>query len=337
MLATCTATLQGRAPVREADAFWFGPYKVIARLGEGGMGVVYLARDTEWRYVALKTLTVRRRCDRRAIERFEREIDLALQFDHPNVVRAIDAGYVGEVPYLVMEYLDGLDLSKLLECRGALAVADACEVARQMALGLEEIHQSGAIHRDIKPANAVLTRQGVVKIVDVGLALVAREVDECAWATTSAHVVGSFDYMAPEQASDSRAVDRSVDLYALGATLYQLLIGEPPFSGSEYNTPVKKLLARQSRPAPSVSARRPEVPSELAALVARLLATNPAERFQSAAPLAAALVPFTGGSSLPELIANTDANRPWQAPMDRLASSTSSDGSSATVEFDWTT
>jgi serine/threonine protein kinase len=297
------------------------------------MGIVYLALQANTKFVAIKTLPDRRRSDARAIARFQREMELAMRFDHPNVVRAIDAGLTDGVPFLVMEYLDGIDLSKLLDCCGTLAIANACEIVRQMALGLENIHQCGAIHRDIKPANAMLTRQGEVKILDVGLALAADGVDPCDASTTSNHMVGSFDYMAPEQAKDSRAVDRTVDLYALGATLYQLLSGEPPFSGVEFNSPLKKLWALETRPAPSVSALRPDVPPELAALVARLLAKDPADRFGSGAELAAALAPHTVGSNLFSLIDEVQNRRTRQMSANRVARSTSSDGSSATVDF----
>jgi serine/threonine protein kinase len=296
------------------------------------MGVVYLCVESEANFVAIKTLPARRWNDSRAVARFIGEIDLARRFDHPNVVRSLDAGRAGGVPFLVMEYADGMDLARLSSCCGRLSIADACEIARQLALGLKHIHEQKVIHRDIKPSNAVLTRKGTVKILDVGLALAFNEGQMRERYSFSEQVVGSLDYMAPEQASNSRAVSPAVDLYGLGATLFQLLSGNPPFFGAEFNSPLKKFIAATTRQAPRVTEFRPDVPDQLASLVACLLAKNPADRVASACDLAAALYPFAEGSNLAQLIPAT-ITKPAARLAEQMHVDTSSDWSSDTIEF----
>jgi serine/threonine protein kinase len=311
-----------------------GPYRLVSKIGEGGMGAVYKAVHMSLqKVVALKLLAGHQAHSRRAIARFRCEITATARLDHPNVVRATDAGNFEGVYFLALEHIDGICLSRLIGRCGRLSVADACEIVRQAALGLQHIHHCGAIHRDVKPANVMLTRNGQVKIVDLGLALVSDEVEPHSAPANSDELVGSFDYMAPEQARDSRAVNPAADLYGLGATLYQLLTGEPPFAGRQYSSPMKKIHAAASRPAPPVNECRPEIPFELAAVVARLLAKNPTDRFASAAELAQAIAPFSAGSDLVRLAAAADAAAASRCPAQEPAFSTSDVLSSITVDY----
>jgi serine/threonine protein kinase len=311
-----------------------GAYRLTSKIGEGGMGSVYRAvHATLEKVVALKVLTRNRARSRLAIARFQREIRTTARFDHPNVIWASDAGDIDGQHFLVMEHVDGLNLSQLVARCGPLSVANACEIVRQAALGLEHIHQCGAIHRDVKPANAMLTRQGQVKIIDLGLALSNgddRDRDDC---SDSQELVGSLDYIAPEQAHNSSAVSVAVDLYGLGATLFQLLSGKPPFAGADFDSPLKKLIAIAARPAPSVHEYRPEVPFELEKIVARLLAKDPGDRFASAAELAAAIAPYSMCSDLPGLATVAGARPSSQEVVNNSTCSTSSCVSSITIDY----
>ena len=254
-----------------------GPYSLVATLGQGGMGVVYLAVQSPSEVVAIKTLLPGQRADGRAVARFEREIELAMRFKHTNVVRAIDSGHYRGVPFLVMEYLDGIDLSRLLECCGPVSIVDACEIARQMAVGLEEIHRRGFIHRDIKPSNVLVTRQGTVKVLDMGLAFAARSKTNSGGVAVSDQCVGTLNYMAPEQFEDSWSVTPAVDLYGLGATLFELLCGIPPSYGAQSNPTRNRFRAAATCEALPLTLCRPETCEPLAALVARLLSEDPRE------------------------------------------------------------
>jgi serine/threonine protein kinase len=296
---------QARQAVRRLAG---SPYEIVRPLGRGGMGAVYLAfhRPTR-RFVALKMLTRIGKRDNQYLSRFRREAAAAGSVTHVHVVRALEAEQAAGFCYLALEYLDGLDLARLVGRLGKLSIADACAIVRQAALGLQELHDCGIVHRDIKPSNLMLTRDGVVKVVDLGLALLNEHGPAHDDLADSEQCVGSLDYIAPEQAQDSRTVSRAVDLYGLGATLFHLLSGVPPFAGKAFSSPVTKLLAIADCAAPRLQERRASVPAELAAIVARLLAKNPAERFDSAAGLAAALEPFVGGNNLVDLVLRADA------------------------------
>lgn len=283
-------------------------YRLLARLGEGGMGTVYKALHTQLeKIVALKVLASRRLADPQAVDRFKREMRAVGRLDHPNIVRAMDAGEAEGVNFLVMEYIEGIDLSQLVKQLGPLPTADACELVRQAALGLEEAHEHGMVHRDIKPSNLILARikrePPVVKILDMGLALLSEAHTPDAQALTSTgQLMGTLDYMAPEQGGDSKNVDIRADIFSLGATLYKLLTGVPAFHGPAFETPVQKVLALATRPAPPIQERRPEISDELAAVVHRMLQRLPADRYATPAEVAAALAPFAQGSDLVQLL-----------------------------------
>lgn len=287
-----------RRPDRPIPRF-IRDYELLSPLGQGGMGMVYQALHTRMkRTVALKLLTPDRMHSREAITRFEREMRAVGALDHPHIVRAYDAGEADGLHFLVMELVVGLDLASLLSRVGRLPVPDACEVVRQAALGLQHAHEHGMVHRDIKPSNLMLTRSGQVKILDLGLALLAAGDPHPGELTGSQQVMGTLDYMAPEQCLDTHAVDIRADIYSLGATLYKLLTGTAPFSGERVLGPMQKMLALTTREAPPVTTYCEAVSPELLAVVDLLLARDPSQRFATPQEVAQALAPFAHGADL---------------------------------------
>jgi serine/threonine protein kinase len=284
-----------------------GPYRLLAKLGQGGMGTVYKALHTRLeKVVAVKVLPADRLKDASALARFEREMKAIGKIDHPHLVRALDAGEAGGTHYLVMEHVAGIDLAELLKRTGPLPVTTACELIRQAALGLEAAHGRGMVHRDVKPGNLMLAAQEfgppVVKVLDLGLALLSGTQADAGALTSTGHIMGTIDYMAPEQANDSHAVDIRADVYSLGATLYALLTGGSIFHGRSQKTFMQKLAALATESAPPIRDRRSDVPAALAAIVHRMLARNPDERFATPAEVAAALAPFAAGADLATLL-----------------------------------
>ena len=282
-------------------------YRVLGLLGAGGMGAVYKAEHRLMeRMVALKVINPNLVSSPAALERFEREVKTAAKLSHANIVTAHDAEQAGNLHFLVMEFVDGASLDRLLAKTGPLPPQQAAHLIRQAALGLQHAHEKGMIHRDIKPQNLMVTRGGVLKILDFGLARLAsqawqsaheagEEPERPANATRVGSVLGTPDYMAPEQASDAHAADIRADIYSLGCTLYYLLAGEPPFAGG---TLVDKLHAHKHTEPTPIQLRRPEVPDELAAILDRMLAKDPAQRYARPADLAQALQPIARSRSL---------------------------------------
>jgi len=280
-----------------------GQYELLEVIGHGGMGTVYRARHTMLqRSVAIKVLSGERTESRRAVTRFHREMKAIGALDHPHIVRASDAGEEAGLHYLVMDFVDGWHLAQLTQALGPLPVADACEMARQAALALQSIHEHGLVHRDVKPSNLMLSADGQVKLLDLGLGLLREETPQNGSLTDSGAFMGTCDYMAPEQCEDSHHVTIQSDLYGLGCTLYELLCGHAPFSGPQFDTRGKKIVAHvHAHPTP-IRNLRPEVSKELAAVVDRLLAKQSAGRFQTPAELAAALAPLAQTADLPALV-----------------------------------
>jgi serine/threonine protein kinase len=260
----------------------FGEYVVLDKLGAGGMGRVFRARHRRMdRIVALKVLPREALDSAQAVERFEREVRAAARLLHPNIVTAYDASIHEGIHYLVMEYVPGRDLGTLIREGGPLEIRHALDYAIQAARGLQFAHEQGIVHRDIKPANLLLSVHGTVKILDMGLA----RVDEGAFndskatrvegLTRTGQVLGTIDYMAPEQAEDVNAADARSDVYGLGCTLFRFLTGRPPYQADSV---LRKLLAHREQAIPDVRDVRPEAPAELADLLQRMLAKLPEDR-----------------------------------------------------------
>jgi serine/threonine protein kinase len=273
-----------------------GQYDLLLKLGEGGMGEVYKARHRLMdRVVALKVINRATFDKPLAVERFQREIRALAKLSHPNIVPALYAEQAGESQFLVMEYVAGPNLQDLVQQRGPLAVAEACSYIRQTAQGLQHAHEHGLVHRDIKPSNLLVTPEGQIKILDFGLALVRGDLTRGDDLTAAGQVMGSFDYMAPEQWDDAHAVDIRADVYSLGCTLYYLLAGQPPFGGARFSTPTSKMKAHSTIALPTVRDSRPEIPHALEPILSKMTAKNLNDRFATPAEIVVALEPFAGG------------------------------------------
>jgi hypothetical protein len=278
-----------------------GQYEVFEKLGQGGMGAVYRARHVELgKFVALKVLPADRMHEV-SVARFKREVRAVGQLEHPNIVAAHDAGQFRGIHYLVMTLVDGCDLGRLVAIERQLRIADACEVARQAAAGLQHAADHGLVHRDVKPSNLMLARDGVVKLLDLGLVRTSGDAPADALTGTGA-LLGTADYLAPEQWERPGAVDARADIYGLGCTLYHLLTGHPPFAGDANQSVFSKMRAHLENPVPPVTVHRPDVSAELAAVLARMMAKAPADRFASPAEAAEALRPFAAGAELSRLL-----------------------------------
>jgi hypothetical protein len=231
--------------------------------------------------------------------------------DHPNIIRAMDAREVEGTRFLVTEYVDGGDLNLLGRQCHPLSIADVCEIVRQAAVGLEEAHRHGLVHRDIKPSNFMVTTQGVVRLLDLGLARF--ESDQAPEEVTgTGQPMGTIEYMAPEQISDSHKADIRADIYGLGCTFYKLLAGRTPFGGPEYKSVLERMAAHARDPVPPIRNFRPDVPDALVALLDRMLAKDPGQRPSKPAEVADAVGPFAVGSNLAALVARA-TGRPLPA------------------------
>jgi serine/threonine-protein kinase len=337
-----------------------GQYVLLERLGEGGMGQVFKARHrTMGRVVALKIIRKERLDKPEVVRRFHREVRAAAQLKHPNVVLAFDADEINHTHFFAMEYVDGIDLSRLVKTRGPLAIDQACDFVCQAARGLQHAHECGLVHRDIKPANLFVTRlpglsggpsanrprpvpalvadasgsisavnQGPqVKILDMGLARLhpAMQEEGTPGVTQEGVVLGTVDFLAPEQAVNASNVDIRADIYGLGCTFYYLLTGQVPFAGT---TAMEKLLKHRCDDPVPLEQLRPEVPSAVAAVVHKMMAKRPEDRFQSPTEVvlalsriagsnvsAQALAPTTGGAGpIPAAIPLPGGGAPLTAP-----------------------
>lgn len=294
----------------------FDRYRILGILGQGGMGTVYRGFHINLkRPVAIKTLRLDRLERAGAVPRFLREMELAGQLDHRHIVRTTDGGESNGIYYLVMEYLEGRDLEQIVRRVGKLGVADACELARQAAVGLAYAHEK-LIHRDIKPSNLWLTPAGVVKILDLGLARcheVQRLGEPGNEETPVGAVIGTYDFLAPEQAA-GRDVDCRTDLYSLGCTLYKLIIGNSPYSGPGYSTPAEKMHAHLRVPleqAPSFC----DLPAEVLPIIERLMAKEPADRYPNAQEAAQALAGLARTSQVANLVVDQPADLVLPLPL----------------------
>lgn len=265
----------------ESASLRYGEYVVEDLLGEGGMGRVFKARHLRMRrVVALKILSLGAKSSADAVSRFQREVVAAGMLNHPNIVLAYDASEAAGVHFLVMEYVDGRDLSRLVHEEGPLPIDTALDYMAQTAHGLAFAHRSGLVHRDIKPGNLLVTPSGTIKILDMGLARISaagergRDFD-IGELTKDGRVFGTLDYLAPEQALDTRKASAPADLYSLGCTLFRILIDRPIYPGE---TTVEKILAHREQPIPSLRNLRADVPEALDALFQRLVAKRETDR-----------------------------------------------------------
>ena len=299
-------------------------YEILGLIGKGGMGDVYKATHRMMdRTVALKIIKRELVQKPEPVDRFHREVKAAAKLSHPNIVTAYDAEQAGDVHFLVMEYVDGTDLSQLVKDQGALPIHDACDYARQAAIGLQHAHEQGMVHRDIKPHNLMLTADGTVKILDFGLASLAPEanadsdsVEARGDLTAAGAIMGTPDFISPEQAEDARQADIRSDIYSLGSTLYFLLSGQPPFADGSI---MHKLKSHATAEPDALRTLRDDVPVELETIVARMTAKNPDERFQSPSEVAAALEPFVQKQAQETAGPATDAQPPRRrGPFSRL-------------------
>lgn len=285
-----------------------GVYQLIQPLGRGGMGAVYLARHrTLGKQVAIKLLPESWGMRREALARFQREIRAVGKLNHQSIVSATDAGEEHGTHYLVMEFVDGMDLSRIARLVGSLKIADACALARQVALGLSYAHAEGIVHRDVKPSNLILDGNGQTKILDFGLAQLCLWDEVSAELTSVGQLMGTLDYMAPEQAERSGSVDYRADLYSLGATLFRLLCGRAPLAAAPTLSPLDKLRLLAQHQPPKLDTLRPDAPAKLVAIVSSLLAREPEGRPASAAHVAEQLAEFTADADLNALLAQARA------------------------------
>jgi serine/threonine-protein kinase len=262
-------------------------YRLLDLLGQGGMGRVYLARDTRLdRLVALKILSADRLSNPRALTRFQREARMGAQLQHENLVRIYDFGESKGRHFLVMEYIEGKTIGTLMAEWGPVPPAAAARLVRQVALGLEHAYRKGLIHRDVNPFNILVTHDGTAKLADMGLAIA---LDEGERVTRDGATVGTFDYVAPEQASNSRAADTRSDIYSLGCTMYHMCTGRVPFPGPSLP---EKLLGHQSIEPPPLSRVVPGFPEGLSEVVRRMMRKSPSERYAAPIEVAVALEPY---------------------------------------------
>jgi serine/threonine protein kinase len=272
--------------------FTIGKYKVLERLGSGGMGSVFLCEHKLMRRrVAVKVLPTAKAEDPAALERFYREARAVAQLDHPNIVRAYDIDQDDKLHFLVMEHIDGSNLQEIVKKTGPLDPVRAAHYIRQSALGLQHAHEAaGLVHRDIKPGNILVDRNGIVKVLDMGLARFFHEEEDSITRKYDESVLGTADYLAPEQAINSHDVDIRADIYSLGATLYFCLTGKTPFHEGSI---AQKLIWHQTRQPKSVKLLRPEVPDGIVAVIDRAMAKDPNQRFATPQAMAESLSPWT--------------------------------------------
>lgn len=292
-----------------------GPYVLLDKIGEGGMGQVFKAEHRRMhRTVAIKILPASLTRSAAAVERFQREVQVAAKLDHQNIVTAYDANEANGMHFLAMQFVDGRDLAAIVADRGKLPVPEALNYMVQAARGLAYAHDHGVIHRDIKPANLLVDRDGVVKILDMGLARWDGAADAANDGLTQAgQVMGTLDYMSPEQSVGMNNVDRRTDIYSLGCTLYKILTGENVFQGE---TPVAKVLAHREQPIPSLRAKRADVSDAVDAIFHRMVAKRPEDRYPSMKEVIADLERCQGTATMvtppPPIIAPTATQ--WQPP-----------------------
>jgi serine/threonine protein kinase len=272
--------------------FHLGKYKLLEKIGSGGMGTVYLAEHKFMkRRVAIKVLPKSKANDSSSKERFYREARAIAALDHPNIVRAYDIDHdpTQDVHFLVMEFVDGGSLQDIVRAHGPMSVERATNYMAQSALGLQHAHELGLVHRDIKPGNVLIDRTGCIKVLDMGLARFFHDNEDMLTRKYDENVLGTADYLAPEQALDSHTVDIRADIYSLGCTFYFVLTGKSPFGEGSV---AQKLIWHQTRRPKSLKEWQPEVPDELVAIIDKMMSKSPGDRYQLPSEVVEALAPF---------------------------------------------
>jgi serine/threonine protein kinase len=274
----------------QAAELMLGPYRIMDSLGEGAVSQVFKALDTEHgRLVAVKAIKSAHWNNVEAAGRFKREMRIVGQLDHPTIVKAFDIDLDNPRHYFAMEYVEGTDLNKLVKLGGPLAVETACEYIRQVGNGLQYAHERGLVHRDLKPGNLFLIDGPIIKILDLGMARLrepGRTTESVSRLTLDGMVIGTPDYLAPEQARNPRGVDIRADIYSLGCTLYYLLTGKPPFQGA---TAMQKLFQHQTA---EIDVSQLPAVDGLAGVINKAMAKQPENRYQEPAQFVQALEPF---------------------------------------------
>lgn len=270
--------------------FFLGKYKLLGHIGTGGMSSVYLAEHTKLHdRRAIKVLPKKRVSDSSYLARFQLEAKAIASLNHPNIVLAYDIDNEGDVHYIVMEYVDGLDLQALVKRDGALDPSTAADVIAQAARGLAHAHENGVIHRDVKPANLLVDSKHIVRLLDMGLALMGAEEEESLTVANNENVLGTADYLAPEQALNSHSVDHRADIYGLGCTMYFLLTGQPPFN---QGTLAQRIAMHQKEMPKPIREIRKNVPGELEGICVKMIQKDPNYRYQTATDVAEVLERF---------------------------------------------
>lgn len=278
-----------------AQELLLGPYYILDRLGDGGVSEVLKAWDSQnGREVALKVMRQGLAAESDGVRQFQREMQAVTRLSHTNVIKTYDAGVHGDTHYFAMEYVQGTDLRKVVHLSGPLSIGEACDYIRQVAAGLQHAHQLGLVHRDIKPANLFLIhppgheapkpgvtwrrpKDPVIKIIDWGLSRVRDVNEECEASVEEGMLIGTADYIAPEQARNPHLVDIRADIYSLGCTFYYLLTGKPPFPGT---SALQKVLQHQEAEPTPIQEHRPEISAELAEIIHKMMGKQPERRFQ---------------------------------------------------------
>jgi len=291
-----------------------GPYRILDVLGEGGVATVYRAYHTNRKQVvALKTVRKELLANQEAVRQFQQETKTIASLSHPNIVQTLEADCINGTHFLAMEFIEGMDLNKMVRLSGPLPIAQACDYIRQAALGLQHAHERCLVHRDIKPANLFLVSPGQqggddpkktvqlggqIKILDWGLADMrlpaATGQQEAANTLMREETIGTADYLAPEQAVDATKVDIRADIYSLGCSFYYLLTGQPPFAGGSL---MQKLLKHREAEPPPIQSKRADLPTGLWPILLKMLAKKPAERYRTPASVAAGLSSFARGGA----------------------------------------
>ncbi|MDV6031758.1 MAG: serine/threonine protein kinase [Phycisphaera sp. RhM] len=303
----------------KARGFHLGNYRLLRPLGRGGMGVVFLARHAVMnRLMALKILPAEASKDSRRIERFKEEARASAKLEHPNIVQAFDFSESDGKLFIVMEYIEGVDLHRAVARDGVMSPTEALDAMIQTTDALAHAHQRGIVHRDIKPSNLLLRNDGVIKVSDMGLA----RIGYTAGTDAPNRLTGTADFIAPEQAIDSQSVDARADIYSLGCTWYFLLVGKPPFPGTSV---AQRLAKHQTAKVPLVSDTRSDCPPAISLLIQRMMSKRPVDRPTSAAELLTQLRRIAGS----KLAGRELANRPRSA---QLAITTDDSSSFASLD-----